>query len=68
MGSVYLINNRNYFNPQELKHKSSRCFWSIRRGDYLRVENNTYRVLSKIYDPEDMSIYIEISDRPILRG
>lgn len=60
MGSVYLIYDGNFDQP-ELLSVDYNFFGQSRPGDYIRVKNENLQILQKIYDPQEMDLYINVT-------
>lgn len=60
MGNVYLIYNSN-FDQLELLSVDYNFFNQAHPGDYVRVKNKNYQILQKIFDPQEMDLYINAS-------
>ena len=60
MGNVYLVYESNFNNP-ELLSVDYNFFNQAHPGDYVRVGNENHQILQKIYDPQEMDLYINVS-------
>lgn len=60
MGSVYLIYDGNFDSP-ELLSVDYNFFGQSHPGDYVRIKNENHQILQKIYDPQEMDLYINVS-------
>ena len=62
MGNVYLVYESN-FNDPELLSVDYNFFNQEHPGDYVRVGNENHQILQKIYDPQEMDLYINVSSK-----
>lgn len=62
MGSVYLIYESD-FNHPELLSVDYNFFGQSRPGDFVKVGSENHQILQKIYDPQEMDLYINVAGK-----
>lgn len=63
MGSVYLVYDDDFDKP-ELLSVDYNFFNQARPGDYVRIKKENHKILQKIYNPQEMDLYINVA-RPV---
>lgn len=62
MGNVYLIYESDFDHP-ELLSVDYNFFGQSHPGDFVRIKNENHQILQKIYDPQEMDLYINVSGK-----